>query len=346
MIPVSLLASMSETSAGRGSAASIRSRAWRSTIPRGATGTTAASGTAWRTESCSIAETMTRRPGRPRSASWFASVPPPAPRPRAPRPATAPLRARAARRDRSDARTTDCRNGRALRPSRPRPRGEAARSRSSRDKRCGAAWASEDGRLLRRERGVAALAVERTGAAKHALRDEIRGGHRAEIEMDLVAELFPEIMGEAARLAAAAADGCARRTARGADRLVDGEDDVGDARIVGAVAEEIAAAGSAHALDQTGGAQLGEKLLEIGQRDLLPLGDLGERDRAALAVLGEIDHRHHRVASLGAKPHGTAPFRAAATSRGPMPSSAPARPVPPRARPPAHARPAPRRRVR
>src|SRR5260370_9523593 len=127
--------------------------------------------------------------------------------------------------------------------------------------------------------------------------------------MNLIAELFPEIMSEAARLAAAAADGRARRTARGADRLVHGEDDVGDARLVGAMTEEIAAAGAAHALDQARGAQLGEELLEIGQGDLLPLGDLGERDRAALAVLGEVDHRHPRLAPPRAEPHGPAPSR-------------------------------------
>src|SRR6266446_9027039 len=93
------------------------------------------------------------------------------------------------------------------------------------------------GRLLGRERGVAALAMERTGAAKDTLRHDIGQRHRAEIEVDLIAELFPEIVGEAARLATAAADRRTRRTARGADRLVDGEDDVGDARLIGAMAE-------------------------------------------------------------------------------------------------------------
>ena len=87
-----------------------------------------------------------------------------------------------------------------------------------------------------------------------------------------------------------------QRTA--SDRLVDREDDVGDAGVVAVMREQIAAARPAHALDETAAAQLGEKLLEIGQRNLLPLGDLGERDRPAVAVPGEIDHRHHRVAAL------------------------------------------------
>ena len=74
--PVSLLASISETSAGRGSArAAVRAPRDRR-CPSAVAGSTAASGAAARTESCSIAETSTRRPGTPRSASWLASVPP------------------------------------------------------------------------------------------------------------------------------------------------------------------------------------------------------------------------------------------------------------------------------
>src|SRR6185437_10228851 len=140
-----------------------------------------------------------------------------------------------------------CRSGQAPRSS-PRPLpAAAARSRSNRDRRRAATCGAD--RLLRGERGVAALAMQGAGAAEHALRHYIGQGHRAQIEMDLVAELFPEIMSEAACLAAAAADRRARRAARGADRLVDRKDDIGDARLVGAVAQKIAAARAAHALD-------------------------------------------------------------------------------------------------
>ena len=125
-----------------------------------------------------------------------------------------------------------------------------------------------------------ARAMERAAAAEHAPLAHIGERHRAQIEMDLVAELFPQIVGEAAALVAGAAGRRARRAARGADRLVDREDDVGDARPVGAVRQEIAAARAAHALDQPADAQLGEELLEIGERDLLALGDLGQARRA------------------------------------------------------------------
>src|SRR5438067_921550 len=71
--------------------------------------------------------------------------------------------------------------------------------------------------------------------------------------------------------------------------------------------QQIAAAGAAHALDQAAAAQFGKQLLEIRERDFLPLGDFGKRDRVAVAVPGEIDHRHYRIAAFGAEPHGCAP---------------------------------------
>src|SRR5689334_21966512 len=107
--------------------------------------------------------------------------------------------------------------------------------------------------------------MQRAAAPEHAVGADIGQRHRIEIEMDLVAELFPEVMGQAARLAAATPRRRAGRAARGSNRLVDGKDDIGDAGLVRAMAKEIATARPAHALDQTGDPQLGEKLLEIGK---------------------------------------------------------------------------------
>src|SRR5689334_5272191 len=173
-----------------------------------------------------------------------------------------------------------------------------------------------DTRRRDRDRALLRLAMQRAGAAEHALRADIGERHRAQIEMDLIAELFPEIMRQAACLVAAAAGRRAGRAARRADRLVDREDDVGDARAIGAARQEIAAARPAHALDEITGAQLGEKLLEIRERDFLPLGDLGKRDRLAAAMLGEIDHRHHGVASFGAESHSLTLLRAGSKAAG------------------------------
>jgi hypothetical protein len=54
---------------------------------------------------------------------------------------------------------------------------------------------------------------------------------------------------------------------RGVDRLVDGEDHVGDRDLLGRTGEIVAPAGTADAVDQPVAAQLAEQLLEIGKRD-------------------------------------------------------------------------------
>ena len=56
-----------------------------------------------------------------------------------------------------------------------------------------------------------------------------------------------------------------RRAAGRVDRLVDRENDVGDADLVRRTDQDIAAAGAAHAVDQPALAQFAEQLFEIGQ---------------------------------------------------------------------------------
>ena len=60
---------------------------------------------------------------------------------------------------------------------------------------------------------------------------------------------------------------------RRVDRLVDREDHVGDRDRIGRPGEVVAAAGPADAVHETVPAQLAEQLLQVRQRDLLPLGD-------------------------------------------------------------------------
>jgi hypothetical protein len=76
MTPVSLLASMTETSAGRGSAASRRSSASSATMPLPSTGIGSAVGAASQLEACSIADTSRRARPLPARARLLASVPP------------------------------------------------------------------------------------------------------------------------------------------------------------------------------------------------------------------------------------------------------------------------------
>ncbi len=232
--PVSLLASMSETSAGRGSVAEQPfKRSKIGACRRARTGRMAASGLAARTESCSIAETMTRRRPRPRSARWLASLPPLVKM-------TADGGGAGQRRDRL-ARVLDrvargaapAMHGRGiaaarqrLAPSQRRLPAAPAPSRSSRDRSARAGSATATGEPIapqrrRRAGGVAPVAVERAAAPEDTALAHIGERDRAEIEVDLVAEFLPQIMGEApaaccrsspwARPACSAWHGSARR---------------------------------------------------------------------------------------------------------------------------------------
>ena len=81
--------------------------------------------------------------------------------------------------------------------------------------------------------------------------------------MDLVAELFPQIVRQALAAIGAATGGAHLRAARRLDRLVDRQDDFGHARVHRCTRQAIAAARTAHALDQFGAPQTREQLLKI-----------------------------------------------------------------------------------
>ena len=78
-----------------------------------------------------------------------------------------------------------------------------------------------------------------------------------------------------------------------------GGNDLGDADFVSTHRQNIAAAGAAHAADQPGAAQLAEKLLQIRERNVLPLADGAELYRAVLGVHGQIDHGGNGKAAFG-----------------------------------------------
>src|SRR5215469_13539059 len=108
------------------------------------------------------------------------------------------------------------------------------------------------------------LAMDAAAASEHPLFAHIGERDRGEIEVDLITQLFPEIVRGAAGPIAAAPDRRAGCTACSADRLVDGKHDVGDAGLATVMGEEIAAPGAAHALDEPALAQHREELLKIG----------------------------------------------------------------------------------
>src|SRR5258708_23995903 len=137
--------------------------------------------------------------------------------------------------------------------------------------------------------GLGALALDQL-AQRHSREKAVYGG----------VQLLPKIVGHAAM---AVVTVLAAATLRRVEGFLDGADDVRDAHLRRVACEAVAASGTAHALDQLPPAQLAEKLLEVGERDLLALADAGQGDRTRGAMEREIEHRGHREASFGRQSH-------------------------------------------
>src|SRR5437667_12633932 len=108
-------------------------------------------------------------------------------------------------------------------------------------------------------------------------------------------------MGHAALLVVAVFLSAALRRVQ---RLVHRRDDVRDGHSFETARERVASAGPANAVDQRVAPQLAEELLQIRQRDALPLADTGERHRTLAAMHGEVQHRGHCESSFGRQSHG------------------------------------------
>jgi len=107
--------------------------------------------------------------------------------------------------------------------------------------------------------------MEAAAHPEYAMFTDIGKRNRAQKEVDLIAELFPQIVGHAARLVSAATD----RSAGGATgrpyRFVDCQYDVGDTSRMAIVSEQITAARPAYASHEPTFAQHRKELLEVGQ---------------------------------------------------------------------------------
>src|SRR5690349_6041602 len=131
---------------------------------------------------------------------------------------------------------------------------------------CVAVMASSQGKGLALARG---LAVANEGHRLGALLvHELRERDAGEEALHGAVELLPQIVRHAALvLVAVLAPAALCRV----ERLLDGKDDVRDRNPVRVAREMIAAARTAHALDERAPAQLAEELLEIRERDLLAI---------------------------------------------------------------------------
>src|SRR5690349_23495649 len=92
--------------------------------------------------------------------------------------------------------------------------------------------------------------MEATARPQEAALADIGERHRTQIEVNLIAELFPQIVSETSGAIAATADRRAGGAAGGADRLVHSQNDVSNARLPAVVRQQITAAWTAHTLDE------------------------------------------------------------------------------------------------
>ena len=92
------------------------------------------------------------------------------------------------------------------------------------------------------------------------LAHELRERDARQERENMIVEARPQIVRHAAAIVLAV---LAAAALRGVDGFVDGDDDVGDRKLVGGLRKVVSAARPAHALDQPRTAQLAEQLLEI-----------------------------------------------------------------------------------
>ncbi|MNM95059.1 hypothetical protein D3C81_1074840 [compost metagenome] len=172
--------------------------------------------------------------------------------------------------------------------------------------------ASFDGGRLnlfqRAGRYVLAVVTAQVLAQRHVLHvlalDQIGQTDTAEELVNPVAEAAPQMVGQADVAFMAAAEPLA---AGGIDRFVDRIDDLRHVDSSHVARQLVATARTAHAGHQAATTELGEQLLEIGQGDALPLGNVGEGHRPALRMQRQIEHGGHGVTAFGGQSHGLAP---------------------------------------
>ena len=92
-------------------------------------------------------------------------------------------------------------------------------------------------------------------------------------------------------------------TARGVCVFIDSRDHLGHADFGHRALQSIAPAGAAHAAHQIAAAQMGKKLLQVGQGDTLSLRNSGQAYRAAGFVQREVQHSGYGVPAFGGKAH-------------------------------------------
>src|SRR5512144_1687737 len=97
--------------------------------------------------------------------------------------------------------------------------------------------------------------------------------------------------------------GVGLKTLHRSDRALERLDHLEHLDLVSGAPEAVAAVGAALALDQPGLAQLGDQVLEVGERKALRFGDRAERHRGAIFLAAQLDHQPHAIFGSGGKEH-------------------------------------------
>jgi hypothetical protein len=134
---------------------------------------------------------------------------------------------------------------------------------------------------------------------------QVRQSNVIEEPVDLLAEIIPQFMRQAALALLAVTRTVA---ARGFNRLINCRDNLGDRDAVGGPTEGVPAARSTSASDEIPPSQAREQLFEVGQRDILPRRDLVQGHRSGLGMEGKIQHRGDGVTSFTGELHVTGPL--------------------------------------
>ena len=106
--------------------------------------------------------------------------------------------------------------------------------------------------------------------------------------MYLLTQVAPQVMGQA-HLSLLAI--CGTATACGIHRFVNCINDLRHVYLTAHAAKSIATAGASHTAHQSMAAQLGEQLLQIGQRNILPTRNVGQANGAFQTMQRKIELR-------------------------------------------------------
>src|SRR5471030_1571 len=94
------------------------------------------------------------------------------------------------------------------------------------------------------------------------------------------------------------------QTAGSVHRLVHGGNNGSHSDLIGRLAQQISAAGTAHAAHQVIFTQTGEQLFKVGKGYPLTLGYFRQRHRPLMGMQGDIKHGGYRITTFGSKSHG------------------------------------------